>query len=556
MSSSCAVCGQNFTISAEETGLRRNLETVLKVGALPEPIHCPDCLIQRKMLWRNERSLYKRKSDMSDKEIISIYPQTAPFPVYERSEWWSDNWDALSYAQEFDFSKSFNEQFTALQKKVPRAALNGENNENSDYCNSVISCKDCYLCFSCYYNESLLYCYFTLHSKNSVDCNSCNNIEQCYECIDCNNSYSCSWCQLSHNCNDCAYLYDCRGCTSCFGCVGLRQKSYCFFNEQLSKDEYMKRVQEIDTSDYSKQSEIKQPLQKLILAHPHLYSAQDKTENCTGDNLFQCKNCHQAFQAYTSQDCLYLQDAEDITNSLDAYHVGWSTALYDCYSSSHLQTSAFFAQCWNGNDLFYCDSCFSCSSCFGCVGLKSKKHCILNRQYTKEEYEALLPKIVEHMRKSNEWGHFFDASLSPYAYDESLAQEYFPLTKEEATKQGFRWADYESPSPTAQKIIPASALPAKLSDVPDDILNWAIECAITKKPFRITKQELTFYREHKLPIPRRHPAQRHTDKMAQRNPRKLFNRHCDNCKKEIWTPYAPDRPEIIYCETCYLQAVY
>jgi len=62
-------------------------------------------------------------------------------------------------------------------------------------------------------------------------------------------------------------------------------------------------------------------------------------------------------------------------------------------------------------------------------------------------------------------------------------------------------------------------------------LNWAIECEITKKPFKIIREELEFYRKHNLPIPRRHPDQRHLDRMKLRNPRKLFMRKCDKCKK-------------------------
>ena len=94
------------------------------------------------------------------------------------------------------------------------------------------------------------------------------------------------------------------------------------------------------------------------------------------------------------------------------------------------------------------------------------------------------------------------------------------------------------------------------NNVPDDILNWAIECEVTKKPFRIIKQELEFYRKHNLPIPRRHPDQRHLDRMKLRNPRRLFERKCDKCQKDIQTTYAPERPEIIYCEECYNKEIY
>lgn len=115
----------------------------------------------------------------------------------------------------------------------------------------------------------------------------------------------------------------------------------------------------------------------------------------------------------------------------------------------------------------------------------------------------------------------------------------------------FNWSFYEAPFPKVEKIIPANKLPDDISKIPDDILNWAIECEVTKRPFRIIKQELEFYRKHNLPIPRRHPDQRHLDRMALRNPRKLFERKCDKCQKDMITTYSPEREEQVYCEECY-----
>jgi hypothetical protein len=160
------------------------------------------------------------------------------------------------------------------------------------------------------------------------------------------------------------------------------------------------------------------------------------------------------------------------------------------------------------------------------------------------------------MRKTGEWGEFFPSSMSPFGYNETVAQEYYPLSRSEATKGGvFQWSDYEAPFPKVEKIIPASKLPEDIAKIPDDILNWAIECEVTKRPFRIIKQELEFYRKHNLPIPRRHPDQRHLDRMALRNPRKLFERKCDKCHEVMITTYAPERPEKVYCESCYEKVV-
>ena len=35
------------------------------------------------------------------------------------------------------------------------------------------------------------------------------------------------------------------------------------------------------------------------------------------------------------------------------------------------------------------------------------------------------------MMKTGEWGEFFPSSLSPFGYNETVAQEHFPMSREE-----------------------------------------------------------------------------------------------------------------------------
>jgi hypothetical protein len=101
----------------------------------------------------------------------------------------------------------------------------------------------------------------------------------------------------------------------------------------------------------------------------------------------------------------------------------------------------------------------------------------------------------------------------------------------------FNWSDYEQPIPNVEKIIPANKLPNYINDIPDDILNWAIKCEITNRPFKIMKLELDFYRKHGLSIPRKHPDIRHLDRMKLKNEMKLYDSKCDNCGVDIKTTY-------------------
>ncbi len=551
MEKTCKNCGINFQIVSEESELRNRISSHFETGVVPAPTHCPDCRMQRRMSFRNERFLYNRNCSKTGKQIISGYPEGVKFPVYERSEWWKDDWDALNYGIDFDFSRPFFEQFEQLLSTVPRPALNGQNTENSDYCNFAFDAKDCYLSQCVYRGEALLYCYWLLECKSCIDCSYCFQTENCVGCLDSNHSYNCFYCVLSHNCSDSYYLYDCRRCRDCFACVGLRDKSYCLFNEQFTKEEYEKRIKEFDLQDEEQVRQVQERLEGLKLQVPHLYSIQDKTENCSGDYIFESKNCHDCYQVYRSEDCMYVQDSE-VKNCLDGYHTGWSEMTYEVYSPIRQTATAFCSQCWDGSNDFYSDNCRHCAHCFGCVGLLHKKYCILNKQYTKEEYEELMPRIVEHMKKMGEWGEFFPIAISPFPYNETMAQEFFPLSKEKALEDGYAWRDTDK-----REYRPASCdFPNRIKDVPDSIVNEVLACVDCGKNYKVISQELNIYRRKGLSVPKKCPDCRNAARVSQRNSRKLWSRKCDKCDVGIRSTYVADCPETVYCEKCYLQEMY
>jgi hypothetical protein len=205
------------------------------------------------------------------------------------------------------------------------------------------------------------------------------------------------------------------------------------------------------------------------------------------------------------------------------------------------------------SDTHYCDHCHHTKHCFGCVGLNRKEYCILNKQYTKEEYEKLVPQIISHMRKNNEWGELIPITFSIHGYNETLAQDHYPLTKEQVLAHGWKWLDEldEVATPKSPTILPDA-----IANVGDDICKGVFTCEISHKPYKIIPQELDFYRQLNVPLPTRSFFQRHKDRMDKRNPRKLWNRQCAKCAKGIQTTYASERPEQIYCEECYLKEVY
>lgn len=229
--------------------------------------------------------------------------------------------------------------------------------------------------------------------------------------------------------------------------------------------------------------------------------------------------------------------------------------------------------CWAASrDLEYCAYCIGCSDCFGCVGLSKGKYCVLNKQYTKEEYFELVEKIKKQMDempyrdslgREYTYGNFFPSEFSPLAYNESLAQDYIPLTAQQAIEKGFIW---RQPNPREfQTTIQATDLPDSIDSVSEGILSEVISCESCKRAYRIVPIELQFYKRINLPLPHKCHNCRFLDRLTFINPPKLWHRSCmcnntnhghpDVCHNEFETSYDPSLATIVYCENCYQQEV-
>lgn len=391
------------------------------------------------------------------------------------------------------------------------------------------------------------------------------------------------------NCNDSMLLYNCRGCSNCFGCTNLRNKRHYIFNRPYPKEEYFKKIKDFNYSSFADFQKLKVNFEDIYRDTLRKFAIFYKAVDCVGDNIRNAKNCKYCFDILDDvEDCKYIiWSGYKFKDGYDSFGVGGATELD--YESVDLTSSRTMGSLvtWGSYDIFYSYNCHSSSHLFGCIGLRNKEYCILNKQYAKEEYEELVPKIIEHMNKQPyvdkqgriyKYGEFFPPELSPFAYNETIAQEYFPLTKEQAEKAGYRWKD---PEPRTYEIhLKPEDLPDHIKDVGDDILNKNIQCLHNQtcneqctQAFKIIPEELAFYRRLNLPLPRLCPNCRHYQRLKQRNPLKLWHRKCqcagqksenniyantithqhghNPCPNEFETSYSPDRKEIVYCEQCY-----
>lgn len=553
-------CKQPFEIAEEDLIFYESVSPAFsgQKQLIPPPTRCPDCRQQLRLSFRNERKLYHRTCDLTGKPILSIYAPDMPYKVYDREAWWGDQWDALSYGRDYDFSKTMGQQLKELYAVVPHVGLYNTNIENSSYTNYALNQKNCYLIFGAGDNEDCLYGKFVVYCKDCVDCLSVYSSELCYEGVASEQCYGCRFFVNCRNCRNSTMIEDCLGCTDCIGCFGLRSKQYYIFNKQYSAEEYARLSKEYASLSHASVGHLQQKLSELKATLPHPHAHIYVSENCTGDSVYHSKNCTNAFDSKNCEDCRYIYFAPKTLSTQDCAFCAPDGDRY-CYfvcSTVDLESSMACFYVWYGSSIYYSLECHHNSNIFGCVGLKNKRYCVLNKQYTKDEYEKLVAKIIASMRANGEWGEYLPADLSPFAYNETIAQEYFPLTKESAMKRGWRWRDETEETPKTGKTIPGQKLPEDIAGVPDDILNWPIVCEATGRPFQIVKQELDFYRKMQIPAPHLHPDERHRMRMACRNPYKLWNRTCMKCQKPIETTYSPERPEIVYCEECYLKEVY
>ncbi len=558
----CQNCKNDFNIEPDDFSFYEKIK-------VPPPSWCPPCRLTRRLVWRNERNLFRRKDAHTGKDSFSGIPEESPIQTYETGYWYGDEWEALDYGVDYDFSVPFFKQFQDLMSRVPIMAKSSAGFMiNSDYCNEAGRLKNAYLCFDADFVEDSAYLVKVTNVKNSFDSHEIVDDELCYECVMVYKSYQTFYSVDCESCVDVWFSKGLRGCTNCFGCVNLRGKSYYFFNEPMSKGEYEKRLAEFDLTSYSSISDIRTEVLAFWKKFPVKYYYGIRNLNCSGDRVSDSKNVLDSFSVQEGENLRFVQiSVLKAANSYDSTQLFMGVEnAYECMTCG--DGAYGLKYCFNcfGNvsDLEYCGYCFGASNCFGCISVKKKQYCILNKQYSKEEYELLLPQIKQHMidmpyvdEQGRRYicGDFFPFSFSPLAYNESLAQDYLPLKKEEANEKGFLWR--EPNSKEFETTTQGSQLPNSLEDVSDDITKEIIACESCKRAYRIILSELQFLRRVGLPVPHKCHNCRFLERSVFINQPKLYHRSCMNeeCDNEFETSYAPERPEIVYCESCYQQEV-
>ena len=566
----CQNCKKDFIIEPDDFSFYEKMK-------VPAPTFCPECRLIRRFVRRNERAFYHRVCEKCNKKVISVFSLESGIHVYCSPCWAGDSWDGISYESDFDFSLTFFDQINDLFHKVPIMNLFGlySTTTNSDYTNMVSWLKNCYMVTYSDYCENVIYGSFVNHSRDSIDNLMGKEIELCYETINCSKCYRSFYSVDCESCSDIWFSRNCTGCNNCFGCVNLRNKSNYIFNTPYSKEDYDNKIKEYIPLSHEIIKNINIQTKALLLKAPQKFMHGWRNVDSYGDYLNDTKNAKRCFIGFNIEDSKFCSFVTGkMTDTYDFVNFGESSSLmYEVLQGGNQVTNIRMSH-WaitNCNNLDYCLFCENSHDLFGCVGLKKHQYCILNKQYSKEEYFELRNKIIEHMNENPhidkmgntyKYGEFFPTDESPFAYNDTTAQEFFPLTKEEALSKGYGWHDKEVRNYNID--IKSNELPESIESVNEDILGKVIECSHKgecnhqcTEAFKIVPEEYAFYKRMSLPVPHMCPNCRHYERLTQRNPMKLWHRKCmnENCTNEFETSYNPDRPEIVYCERCYQQEV-
>ncbi|MDQ5922559.1 MAG: hypothetical protein QG644_267 [Patescibacteria group bacterium] len=568
----CQNCKLDFTIEPEDFNFYEKIK-------VPPPTWCPECRMIRRMSWRNVRSLYKRECDLCKKSIITMYDESMTSPIYCRSCFYGDGWNPMDYGTDIDWTKPFLTQWKELWDKIPKySLLSWKNSQNSDYANIVINSKDCYLSYSIVESEKILYSENIDNSQELVDCYMC--IEGCDSCYytQGRGNYGGKYLSQCVNCVNVNFCFDCNNCQDCFMSYNLRNKKYVFRGVQLGAEEYKEALEKENLASRMSLDKLYTEWVSMIEEKAiHQYARIILGKDSTGNFLKGVKNIKHCFNTYDSENLAYGARGIKSKDAYDFYGLVGELTYETVGCSFGAYGNLFSFNCDANRSIEYTSLSSNSSDLYGCVSLQKKQHCILNKQYSKDEYFSLVDKIRKHMDEMPyidekgrvyKYGEFFPFEFSPFGYNETFCLDFFPTTEVEAKNMGYKWRTQKERNHLVD--IKTQDVPDKISIVDEAILNKVIECKHyasgslscnhqCTEAFRITYDELLFYKKWNIPLPRLCPNCRHYERLPVfMQPMKLWHRKCmkNGCTNEFETSYSPDRPEIVYCETCYNAEVY
>ncbi|HLC95089.1 MAG TPA: hypothetical protein VJH89_01250, partial [Patescibacteria group bacterium] len=206
--------------------------------------------------------------------------------------------------------------------------------------------------------------------------------------------------------------------------AGLRNKKYCYKNQQYSKVEYEKILETYRLDTFSGTEKAQKEYDEFIMSYPRRFADIIQSINCTGDMLYNAKNSKFCFNIQAPENCKYIDNGDKPKDTYDCSTTGELSESYEGITVDHSQRNFWGIFTVKSHDVQYTQHCHSSKHLFGCTGLRSSEYCILNKQYDRESFDKLRTRIIAKMCDDGEYGEFYPAKLSPFGYNETVAPDH------------------------------------------------------------------------------------------------------------------------------------
>ncbi len=299
--------------------------------------------------------------------------------------------------------QTFFQELQRLLDRYPKQETRVFYSENCNYSDHVFASKNLAYCFDTSSSSDSVYLFDCHLVANSQDCDYTVESESCYEGVDLYKCFNCYYSADMDNTRDAMYCNNISNCHDIFGCCNLKNKSYCIFNRQYSQEEYERLLPKYKALQ---PSQVLSVVEELQSRYPITQSISERNVNSPYGNFhYDSKNCYMVFDSSRNEDSGYLYDTFDCKHSYDlTYAAKGCEYAYQIVDSPTCYNSQFVVNSANCQDSWYLFNCKGVKNSIGCVNLQYKEYCILNRQFSKEEYEKIsaiiLPQLTD---KDNNW---------------------------------------------------------------------------------------------------------------------------------------------------------
>jgi len=543
-----SLTGENWRMTEREITLFRDFN-------VPPLKTSPETFVKKFLPLMTAYSWWWNKHAETGKPLLTyIHPHTK-YKIISDDEWHARDFSLIH--QDLFIEHSFFNQLFNLATSVPLSAYKNVEKPVNSIARISLGDEDSYFVEGCQ-SKRCFYCTDSFNIEDSAEVCWSDHVNNSYNVLRSHNISGCRVVRESRECLSSLFIFDCRNCEFCFMSWNQRNKKYLFRNEQLTPEEWHRRLAEIDFGDFDVFDKYYQEFfAKLNSETIWPENFNDKCQNSTGEYLEKTLNCERSWYCDGAKNSYFgLWDNFGSENNALGCHPG-SSHCYGNAAAFNCQNCLFNYFAIRCQNCEYCIECYDCENCFGCVGLKRKKFCILNKQYSEDEYWKVLDELKCVMLDRGEYGKSLPLKFSLTPFSSSSFDLGF--SQSEKTSEQLEAFDFEPSLDgafgdwTNKTFYQIENLPKKIDEINDEWLGRAIISTDYQRPFTILKPELAFYKKLRLPARREHFIKRIEEMWKTLNKLEQEEKFCLRCQKKITVAKNTAYPQRkIFCRECYL----